>query len=113
MSAVVDTTRSPYARLRPLTVDAVRLDDEFWAPRMRTNREVTLPTQLALLESTGRLANFRRGAGKERGRFEGFYFNDTDVYKWLEAAAWVLATDPDPELNHQLDAVIQEVAAAQ
>jgi hypothetical protein len=113
MSVVVDMTRSPHARLRPLPVDAVRLDDGFWAPRMRTNREVTLPTQLELLESTGRLANFRRGAGNEAGRFEGFYFNDTDVYKWLEAAAWVLATDPDPELGRTVDGVIQEVAAAQ
>jgi DUF1680 family protein len=112
-AAVVETSRSPHARLRPLAVEAVRLDDEFWAPRMRTNREVTLPTQLDLLESTGRVANFRRGARKEAGRFEGFYFNDTDVYKWLEAAAWVLATDPDPELDRQIDAVIQEVAAAQ
>jgi len=112
-SVVVDTARSPHARLRALTVDAVRLDDEFWAPRIRLNREVTLPTQLELLERTGRLANFRKGAGKESGRFEGFYFNDTDVYKWLEAAAWTLATDPDPLLDRQVDEVIQVAADAQ
>jgi DUF1680 family protein len=112
-SIIVDTTRSPHVRLRPLPIDAVRLDDEFWAPRILTNRAVTLQTQLDLLESTGRLANFRRGAGKEPGRFTGFYFNDSDVYKWLEAAAWVLATDPDPTLDRQVDAVIEEVAAAQ
>lgn len=110
---VVDTARSPHSRLRPLAVDAVRLDDEFWKPRIRANREVTLPSQLDLLESTGRLANFRRGAGREPGRFTGFYFNDSDVYKWLEAAAWALATDPEPELDRRVDAVIEEVAAAQ
>jgi DUF1680 family protein len=112
-SVVVDTSRSAHAKLRPLAIDAVHLDDAFWAPRIKVNREVTIPTQLDLLEETGRLANFRKGAGKEAGTFEGFYFNDTDVYKWLEAAAWSLATNPDPVLDGQVDAVIQEVASAQ
>ncbi len=113
MSVVVDMARSPHARYRGVPVKAVRLDDGFLAPRLRLNREVTLPAQLELLEQTGRMANFRKGAGQESGRFEGFYFNDTDVYKWLEAAAWTLATDPDPLLDRQVDEVIQIVAGAQ
>lgn len=113
MSVIVDTTRSPHAPYHGLPISAVHLDDEFWVPRIRLNREVTLPTQLELLEQTGRMANFRKGAGKEPGRFEGFYFNDTDVYKWLEAAAWTLATNPDPLLDCQVDEVIQLVADAQ
>lgn len=112
-SVVVDTSRSAHAKLRPLSIEAVQFDDAFWAPRVQRNREVTIPSQLGMLEESGRLANFRKGAGKEAGTFEGFYFNDTDVYKWLEAAAWSLATNPDPVLDRQVDAVIQEVADAQ
>jgi uncharacterized protein len=110
---VVDVAESPFARQLPLPVDAVRLEDAFWAPRLRRNREVTIPTQLELLETTGRLANFRRAAGTETGRFEGFYFNDTDVYKWLEAASWALAVEPDVTLDRWVDEVIAVVGAAQ
>ena len=112
-SVVVDTTRSPFARHRMVPVRTVRLNDEVWAPRIRTNREVSIPRQLELLEQSGRLPNFRKAAGKLEGQFEGIYFNDSDVYKWLEAASWSLSTDPDPVLEHQVEAVIREVADAQ
>jgi DUF1680 family protein len=112
-AVVVDTARSRHARLRPVAVDAVRLEDELWAPRRRLNRDITLPAQHALLEQTGRLDNFRRAAGTARGPFQGLYFNDSDVYKWLEAASWSLAGDPDPRLERLVDEVIRDVAAAQ
>jgi len=99
--------------LRPVPVDAVAIDDAFWAPRRRTNREVSLPAQYRLLEETGRVDNFRRAAGKSDGPFHGRYFNDSDVYKWLEAAAWALGERPDPGLAGQVDGVIEEIAAAQ
>ncbi|MGH2604392.1 MAG: glycoside hydrolase family 127 protein, partial [Dehalococcoidia bacterium] len=65
------------------------------------------------LEATGRIDNFRRAAGQQDGPFQGLYFNDSDVYKWLEAASWSLATDPDPELERLVDETIAAVAAAQ
>jgi DUF1680 family protein len=92
---------------------AVALSDSFWAPRLRLNREVTLPAQYRLLEETGRLDNFRRAAGKRQGSFQGLFFNDSDVYKWLEAVAWTLAVEPDTELAQMADRAIDEVAAAQ
>ena len=110
---VVDTSKSAHARLRPLPLTAVRLSDGFWAPRRRVNREETLPAQYRHLEGTGRLDNFRKAAGKMGGRFEGMYFNDSDVYKWVEAAAWSLATHPDPGLTGMVDAAITEIEAAQ
>ncbi len=110
---VVDTTRSAHARLRPVPVQAVAIHDTFWLPRLRRNREVTLPTQLRLLHETGRLANLRRVAGTFDGPFQGRYFNDSDVYKWLEAASWTLAAHPDPQLEREIDEVIQIVAGAQ
>ncbi len=110
---IVDTSNSPHARLRPLPLTDVRIADGFWEPRRRVNREETLPSQYRHLEETGRLDNFRKASGKMGGRFEGIYFNDSDVYKWLEAAAWSLATDPDPDLTKMVDAAIAEIEDAQ
>lgn len=62
-AVVVDTTSSPYARIRPVSVAAVRLTDAFWAPRLRINQETTLPSQFRLLEETGRIDNLLRVAG--------------------------------------------------
>ncbi len=108
---VVDTSGSRHARLRPLPLDGVRLSDGFWEPRRQINREETLPSQYEHIEETGRLDNFRRAAGKIEAPFRGLYFNDSDVYKWLEAASWSLATDPD--LEEMVDAAITEIEDAQ
>jgi DUF1680 family protein len=94
-------------------LSAVRLQDTFWKPRRDINREVTLPAQLRQCEETGRTDNFRRAAGKREGEFQGIFFNDSDVYKLLEAMAFSLATNPDPGLDAAADAVIAEVASAQ
>jgi uncharacterized protein len=109
--AVVDTTSSRFARLRPVALGAVTIDDAFWAPRMRTNRESTLPSQYRLLWETGRIDNLLRAAGKLDGEFQGRYFNDSDVYKWLEAASWAVAASPDAEPELELEAMIDEAIA--
>ncbi|HEV7710758.1 MAG TPA: beta-L-arabinofuranosidase domain-containing protein [Asanoa sp.] len=110
---VVDTSASRHARLRPVAPRDVRITDDFWAPRLRRNREVTIPAQHAQCETTGALRNFQRAAGSVGGDFSGRYYSDSDVYKWIEAASWSLATDPSPELTDRLDSVIKLVAGAQ
>jgi DUF1680 family protein len=110
---VVDTSASPHARLRPLPLGAVRLSDTFWEPRRRVNREVTLASQYRRCEETGRIDNFRRAAGKIEGPFQGRYYNDSDVYKWLEACAFALAEAPDAEIERMTEAVALEIADAQ
>lgn len=113
MSFIVDTTHSAHAELRPIAVAYAQLTDSFWAPRRERNRTKTLPGQLAHCESTHRLRNFQRAAGKVDAPFEGIFFNDSDIYKWLEAASWSLAGHPDTAFEAQVDRVIAEVAAAQ
>jgi uncharacterized protein len=110
---VVDTSGSRHARLRSLPLSDVRLTDRFWEPRRCINREETLYSQYEHIEETGRLDNFRRASGKVDASYRGLYFNDSDVYKWLEAASWSLATDPDPDLERIVDAAITEIADAQ
>jgi DUF1680 family protein len=112
-AVVVDTSSSLQARLRPVPLSAVTLAGPFWAPRLQALREVTLPSQHRLLEETGRIDNFRRAAGKTQKPFQGRFFNDSDVYKWLEAAAWILAWSPADPLESTVDVVIAEIAAAQ
>jgi DUF1680 family protein len=114
-AVVVDTTGSRFARLRPVALGAVTIADAFWAPRMRTNRESTLPSQYRLLQETGRIDNLLRAAGKVDGEFQGRYFNDSDVYKWLEAASWAMAASPDavPDLKPMIDEAISVVEDAQ
>lgn len=112
-AVIVDTSRSAHARLRPVPLTAVQLTDAFWQPRRRINREVTLPSQYRHCEETGRIDNFRRAAGKKALPFQGRFYNDSDVYKWLEAAAWTLATEDDPALTQTMEAVIDEIADAQ
>jgi len=99
-------------RLKSIPLKNVRLQDKFWEPRVRLNREVTLPSQYKLMEETGRIDNFRRAAGKKQIEYHGPYYNDSDVYKWLEAASYSLETHPDPELQTIVDNLISEITAA-
>jgi DUF1680 family protein len=105
--------RAPYQRLSVPAIDQVRITDAFWAPRIETCREVTLPYCLAMCEKTGRIGNFAKAAGLREGKFQGIWFNDSDVYKVLEGAAYVLRTHPDPNLERLTDGVIATIAAAQ
>lgn len=112
-AVVLDTRRSPHAALRPVPVDAWRVDDAFWSPRFERNRRASLPAQWEHLRATGRLDNFRRAAGDLDGPAVGREFNDTDVYKWLEAASWALATEHDPALAGMVDEAVGLILAAQ
>lgn len=116
MVTPVDVRSSPNAAHRPVPIDHVTFADDFWAPKLQLNRQRTIPGQFEFLEETGRLDNFRRVAGTWDGPFTGLYFNDSDVYKWLEAASWALVGASEREreqLTDMIDTVIGIVAAAQ
>jgi len=91
----------------------VHIKDGFWGARLQVNREVTLDYQYERMEETGRIDNFRRASGKKKGKFTGYFFNDSDVYKWLEAASYSLGTHPDKKLGHKVDRLIEEISGAQ
>jgi len=99
--------------VKPVSFTDVHVDDDFWLPRMETNRSVTILFALKKNEDTGRVNNFRKAAGLMEGKYEGRRFNDTDVYKVMEGAAYSLSLDPDPELEKHLDSLIEIIAAAQ
>ncbi len=74
-----------------LPLSQITLTDPFWSQWQKTILETTLPQQYEQIVATNRLANFERAAGRKEGTFEGLRFNDSDVYKFLEACAYSLA----------------------
>ena len=112
-AVLVDSAKSPYAQLKPVSMSNIALADGFWRTRQLNNDHVTIPTQFQLLESTGRLDNFRRVTGGVNEPYQGYVFSDSDVYKWLEAACWSMVYNKDAELNQQIDLVIDLIAHAQ
>ena len=101
-----------YQVLKPVPFARVTIDDAFWAPRLQTNREKTIPHIYRMCEETGRIAAYKLDwqPGMPQAPHQ---FWDSDVAKWLEAASHSLATHPDPSLDALLDAVIAVIASAQ
>ncbi len=99
--------------VRPVSFADVRITGGFWLPRMETNRKVTVPYCFKKCEETGRISNFAKAGGLMEGKFEGIYFNDSDLYKVIEGAAYSLKLHPDPKLEKYVDGVIDKIAAAQ
>ncbi len=109
----VDNSHSPQSLLRTLPRNGAQITGGFWATHQATNRNVSLPHGYAMLEAAGNLQNMRIAAGLAEGTFAGFWFADSDLYKWLEAAAWELGRTPDAQLQAQVDTLLGLIAAAQ
>ena len=111
-------TRSHDYPVQPVSFTAVHLNDEFWAPRIDTNRTVTIPAAFRQCELTGRVDLFERAAKALAGqphdtKAPGYPFDDSDVYKVIEGAAYVLSVQKDPALDAYVDGLIAKIAAAQ
>src|SRR3972149_1610350 len=99
--------------IKAVAFENVTVSDGFWKPRLDTNRSATVPHSIQQCVITGRLENFEKSAGKKEGHFEGWWFNDSDVYKTIEGAALSLVGHRDPGLERRLDSIIAVIAAAQ
>jgi DUF1680 family protein len=107
------TERGEETKLRAVSFEQVTLTDSFWKPRLSINRTVTIPHILRENETTGRVDNFRKAAHAMAGEFQGRRFNDTDIYKVIEAASYALAQEHDPALDAEIDELVALIAAAQ
>src|SRR5687768_4292680 len=105
--------------VQPVPFTSVHLDDVFWAPRIETNRRVTIPVAFQQCERTQRVYNFERAAAVLRGdKIEDlkpppYPFDDSDLFKVIEGAAYTLSVVPDPKLDAYVDGLIAKIAAAQ
>jgi len=84
----------------------VTIQDPFWTARFEINSSRAIFHQWDQLEASGCIDNFRIAAGELDGLREGWFFADSDAYKWLDAAARILATQPDPALTTLMDSLI-------
>jgi len=110
---VENLAKSPHAKLRDIPVHAVTITGGFWGPRREINATRSIPTMHDLLESNGRMNNFRRLVGKSSAAQTGPVYSDSDVYKWTEAVGFVLQSGDRPELRASAAKLIEEVVAVQ
>lgn len=104
----------PDAPVKEVPFTQVHIEDNFWAPRIETNRTVSIPSAFHECEVNGRFDNFAIAGGLKKGDHRGdFSFDDTDPYKVIEGASYSLAVKYDPDLDAYLDSVITLIAAAQ
>jgi len=101
--------------VKPVSFTSVHLTDSFWAPKIKINRTVTIPSAFQKCKETGRFDNFALAGGiLDTGEHQGdFPFDDTDVYKVIEGASYTLAVMYDPALDFYLDSLISLISAAQ
>ncbi len=99
--------------MQELTAKQVHINDPFWSPRLDVNATSAIFHQWKQLEDTLCLDNFRVAAGEKDGFREGWFFADSDAYKWLDAASRILALHPDHRLASLMDSLISLIARTQ
>lgn len=100
--------------INPVPFTSVKVTDNFWGQRLQASREVTIPLAFSKCEETGRYENFCNAACPSHEHVVGgLPLDDTDVYKTIEGASYLLQTYPDKQLEQYIDSVIAIVAAAQ
>ncbi len=112
-AGIADFSQSPFAKLKPVPVRAVTIEGGFWAKRRQTNVTASIPTMHDELIAHGRMDNFLRLTGRTSAPQQGPVYSDSDIYKWLEAAAFVLQSGEQAELRATADAMIRDVVAVQ
>jgi len=105
------TSRS-LCKLQPVPLPRARITGGFWGERMEVNRTATIPAVYEHLKKTGRIDAFKlrwRPGMPDKPHV----FWDSDVAKWVEAAAYSLIAHPEPGLRRRMDHVARLIAGAQ
>ncbi len=100
--------------IKPVQLGNVHLTKGFWYDRMETNKNVTIPYVMRKLIETGRVDNLEFAAGIKEGEFCTTYaFDDSDVYKTIEAVSYSLISYTDEILEKRIDSLIFVIENAQ
>ena len=100
--------------ISPVPFSKVKIQDDFWAPKIKINHEVTIPIAYQQSKKTGRIDNFKIAGNLMEGQFCTEYpFDDTDIYKIIEAASYSIQTFEDESILSMMDSLIAYIAAAQ
>ncbi|MCY4019179.1 MAG: glycoside hydrolase family 127 protein [Chloroflexi bacterium] len=99
--------------ITPAPFASVKIQDDFWKPRIDTAVNVTIPYDFEKCEETGRIDNFAKAGGLMGGPHQGIFYNDSDVFKVVEGTAYALQIAPNSEMESYVDDLIDKFAAAQ
>ncbi|HEY0272561.1 MAG TPA: beta-L-arabinofuranosidase domain-containing protein, partial [Chitinophaga sp.] len=111
---ITSSAAAQFASMQPVGFSQVKITDKFWSPRQETVSTVTIPVCIDQTEvKTPRIRNFEKVARNDGEKHEGIYFDDSDVYKALEAMAYSLKNHPDAALEAKIDEWVDKIAAAQ
>ncbi|MBQ2435378.1 MAG: glycoside hydrolase family 127 protein [Bacteroidaceae bacterium] len=107
--------------ITPVPFTSVKVEsNSFWGQRLEASREVTIPLAFSKCESEGRYTNFSNAAEHMKDPSKvfkvngvGYSFDDTDPYKTIEGASYILQTYPDKKLKLYIDSVLNVIASAQ
>ena len=106
-------------KLQNVALNQIHIQDEFWNKYVNLVDDVIIPFQWELIndnvegaEKSYCIRNFRIASGQIEGEHQGMVFQDTDVAKWLEAVAYSLNKNPNPELEKTADDAIDLIVGA-
>ena len=100
--------------IKSIELKNVNVTGGFWGQRIFTNRDVTVPYVLDMCKKTGRVDNLLFAAKMKQGEYcTAYQFDDSDVYKSIEAACYSLISFPDKTLDQKLDTLISIIEKAQ
>ena len=103
-----------FKKIEPVSFSQVNVTDNFWKPKIDKVATKTLAACIYQTEvATGRIRNFEKVARKKGEKHEGIFYDDSDVFKALEAMGYSLKTHPSVDMEKKCDEWIDKIAAAQ
>lgn len=106
--------QTPLQKFEFVSFSKVNITDNFWKPKIDNVATKTLEACIYQTETkTPRLRNFEKVARKQGEKHEGIFYDDSDVFKALEAMAYSLKNNPSPAMEKKCDDWIDKIAAAQ
>lgn len=107
-------SQTSFQKIEPVSFSEVNITDKFWKPKIDKVATKTLAACIYQTEvATPRIRNFEKVARKKGEKHEGIFYDDSDVFKALEAMAYSLKTYPGEEMEKKCDDWIDKIAAAQ
>ena len=111
---IAASAQTALLKFEPVSFSKVNITDNFWSPKLKLVATATLKACIYQTETaTPRIKNFQKVARNKGEQHEGIFYDDSDVFKALEAIAYSLKNNPDPALEKKADEWIDIVAAAQ
>ncbi len=110
---IFNSIKRPFDKLKPVSFVNVNINDRFWSKRQQINREISIHHQHQMLEGDFHIDNFRVASGLKKGVQIGEFYFDSDLYKWLEAACYILNIYSDPDLETKVNEVVDLIKKSQ